>query len=113
MITLTLNDAEAKMVRKAMDTYIRVHMGRAEQAMSPVTYSGVRGDGRQLSIEETLTAQTYLQHASEILTGVPNGGPNIFNSKISNEARLAYRVISRMDGDKLRESMVSEDGTPT
>jgi len=113
MTTITLNDAEAAMVRKALDTYIRVHMGRAEQAMDKVTYSGVRVDGRQLTIEETHEAQALLRQASEILTGVPNGGPSIFNTKISNEARLAYRVTARMDGDTLREGMVSEDGTPT
>lgn len=107
---LTLSDKELAVVKKALDVFIRTRLGRPEQAMEGITYSGVRQDGRQLTVEETHQADALLLTAAEILTGVRHGGPGLFSDRVSPDARLAYRVISRIDGDSLREGMVDDNG---
>lgn len=110
MPTLELTETELAVVKAALDTFIRTRLGRADTAMEKIIYSGVRHDGRQLTVEETLAARQLLTEASEILTGITHGGPGIFSEKISNDARVAYRVIARLENDKMRESMVGPEG---
>lgn len=110
MTTLELNDKELATVKEALDNHLRIHMGQAPQVMEKVTFAGVRTDGRTLTVEESLEAQHLLDRVAEILTGHKNGGPNIFSARVSNSARLAYRIIARISGDTLREGMVDEEG---
>jgi guanyl-specific ribonuclease Sa len=113
MPTLQLSDKELAVVRAALDQFIHINLGQAPQAFSRITFAGVRYDGRTLTAEESLRAQALLEEAATVLTGIRNGGPNVFNKRVSNDARLALRVTARIDGDKLREGMVDEDGNPT
>lgn len=110
---MEFNEKEVNVIKKALDVFIRTRLGRAEQAMDRVTYSGVRSDGRQLTVEETHEAEEFLLKASEILTGIRHGGPGIFSDRVSDEARLALRILGKIEGDKMRVSMVDEDGKRT
>ncbi len=113
MATLELNDKELETVKKALDAYIRVQLGRPDQVMDDIAYLGVRTDGRHLDVGETLRVKELLHTAAGILTGHRDGGPGIFSPIVSNTARLAYRVLERIRGDSLRVSMVDEEGNPT
>lgn len=107
---LQASTQELAVVKAALNLFIHANLGRADTVMERIVYSGVRHDGRQLSVAESHEARALLTAASEILTGSRNGGPGIFADRVSNSARLAYRVTARIDGDALREGMVDADG---
>ena len=110
MPTLNLSDAELRVVRAALNTYIRVELGRPDQAFEEIVSSGgVRSDGKEIDIGLVRAA---LLDVAEALTSQRYGGPGIFTPRVSNRARLAYKVVARLDGDTLREGMVDNDGNP-
>lgn len=113
MPTLEVSDKELAVVKAALDTYMRAQMGRADQAMEEVPLSGVRSDGRDLTPDETGQIRAMLVVVSSLLTGIRHGGPGIFSPQVSPNARLAYRLLARLDGDSLREGMVDAEGQPS
>lgn len=113
IMQIELSNKELEVVLAALDTYTRVHLGQASQVMEPVVYSGIRSDGRQFTVKETLETRKRLEDIDAILTGIPNGGPSLFNKLVSNRARIAYRLGARLNGDTLRMSLVDENGNPT
>lgn len=107
------SEKELEVVLAALASYTRVYLGQAATVMEPVVYSGIRSDGRQFTVEETLETRKRLEDISATLTGIPNGGPGLFNPLVSNQARLAFRIRARLLGDKTGVAMVDEEGNPT
>ena len=107
---MEFSEKEVKVIKKALDTLVRVHLGQASTVMDPVSFVGIRSDGRTLTSEECSELREHLERASEILTGIRHGGPGIYSPIVSDEARIAFRTIGKIEGDKLRLTMVDEDG---
>lgn len=110
--TLSLDVNEARVVHKALDTLIRVHLGQPVHAMSPIIGAGVRSDGRPLEIEEAQRARALLDQVQEIMTGILNGGPAIGNPIVSNDARIASRLIGVLEDNPTVQRLYARDGTP-
>lgn len=111
MPTIEVSDAELVAVLHALRTYIHVRIGNVDHALDIINNSNL---GRApLTVDQVIALRRQCDDLHEGLTGSRYGGPSIFNKKVSNHARLAYRVLSRINGDTLGESMVDAEGNPT
>lgn len=86
-----LSANECRVLYEALYTFIHVHLGRADCVMDPVRLNGLRDTS--LTVEQVHEVTEHLLAASEILTGVRNGGPGLYNPKVSEDARTARALI--------------------
>jgi hypothetical protein len=104
---IEFSDDDLKLVSKALDLFIRAHMGRADQVMEPVICDGVRFDGKKLAGHDSAAARELLERASEVLTGVRYGGPGIFSNNVPEIAVDARLLKARIDGDQTVIAMLT------
>lgn len=83
---LTLNEAQAKVLIRALDSFSRIHIGQLETAITQILvaeYAQSEGlEGEFTRIRDKLMPS---------LAGVPlNGSHGIRNDQVSDEARIAW-----------------------
>ncbi len=110
---MDLTPEEQRLIEKALDLLLRVHLGQVSAVMQPlgwhldVTHDGVY-DWKMSGTE----LRSRCDDLSAEITGHQNGGPSIGNPGVAEEARDAYRLIAKLRGDKLGMTLFLKKENP-
>lgn len=113
-----LTPEEAALVQKGLDLIVRVHLGQVEIAFEPLVLhlgfgahraqTRMPDDGRyrwpHTGLEAHLVTDV-LREAGAFITGIGSGGPGIGNPLVSPEGRRAYKLLCRLRGDWIGETL--------
>lgn len=107
-----ISDSDVELIRDALDTFIRVHLGQLATAFEPLIDSMFASD--RMIFEElggTLSPRDFrreLESLQQRLTGSPHGGPGVGHPVVSNEARRALNLLDSLRGEP---NLFPEDGS--
>jgi hypothetical protein len=107
---LVLSELELTVLKRALDVYMRVHLGQADAVFQPLVEHLILEHENCDSLEEIRELFKPLQTA---ITGSPNGGPGLYSPKVSNRARVARRIQARLEGDETALRLSSPEGEVT
>lgn len=121
-----LTPEEAALVQKGLDLIVRVHLGQVDVAFEPLIlhlgFGAHRAQTRMpddggyrwphTGLEAHLVTDA-LREVGTFITGVRTGGPGIGNPLVSPEGRRAYKLLCRLRGDRLGETLFDDvDAAP-
>jgi hypothetical protein len=96
---LAFSDLERSVLLKALNSFIRIHLGQAVLAFGPLINHLIAN-----CTDEDLNFKTdricgLLKEAQVAITGIAHGGPGLYNPKVANEARVARRIEATLKGE--------------
>jgi len=108
--TVRVGEDELRVLKAALWCYIRVHLGQPEAAFEPLMEHLIGDDENPSFPFDMAVMRRRLENLGNDMTGVPNGGPGLYSENVSNKARLARKVLARLDGEFVVDGLIGADG---